>query len=83
MLFFRKEATYSMAEPSAPQPQSGNKQPQRVQPPSTNPLLNRPANPQLDILVRKGNDPVIERAKQGGQQTTEHKSSDTPQRSEK
>jgi hypothetical protein len=69
-----------MAEPSAPQPQSGNDQPQHVQPASTNPLLNRPPNPLLDILVRKGDDPVIEKVKQGAQPMTEHKRDDTLQR---
>lgn len=70
-----------MTEQSSSQQQGGNEQPQQVQQTPTNPLLNRPSNPNLDIIIHKGNDSVIERNKQGGQQITEKKSGGNEQHS--
>ena len=57
--------------------QGGNTQGQQSQTqPTKNPLLNRPANPELDILVQKGSDkPIIERKqeRQEGTRITEQK----------
>jgi hypothetical protein len=44
--------------------------------PVKNPLLNRPSNPQLDIIVRKGSDKPITETKQerqGGARITEQR----------
>lgn len=55
--------------------QGGNTQSQQNQPqPVKNPLLNRPPNPELDIVVRKGSDkPIIEtkQQRQGGTRIAE------------
>jgi hypothetical protein len=46
--------------------QDGNTQGKPNQTQSTdNPLLNRPMNPKLDILVQKGSDKPLERTQEG------------------
>lgn len=66
-----------MGEETEKQGGSGNTQSQQNPPqPVKNPLLNRPSNPQLDLLVRKGSDKPITEAKQerhGGTKITEQR----------
>ena len=51
--------------------QGENTQSQQNQPqPVKNPLLNRPSNPELDIVVRKGSDKPIIETKQERQERT-------------
>ena len=56
-----------------PQQQDGSNQIQQNVQPSSNPLLHRPPNPNLDIIVQKGNDRVIERSTQSDQRIIEQK----------
>ena len=66
-----------MGEETENQGGGGNAQSQQNRPqPVKNPLLNRPSNPQLDLLVRKGSDKPITETKQerpGGTRITEQR----------
>jgi len=73
-----------MGDESANQKDNTQSQPNQTQS-TENPLLNRPMNPKLDIVVQKGSDkPVIERKqegdierKQAGGRITEQRKEDT------
>ena len=56
-----------------PQQQDGSSQAQQNVQPSSNPLLNRPPNPNLDVMVQKGNERLIERNTQNDQRIIEQK----------